>query len=345
MNAPPADATPVVLIRARALTGFGALIASLNAPLEPLLDAAGVSRQVLDNPEATLPLTRLAALVVDAAEQLGVPDFGLRLSRYQDIGVLGPVELVALHAATVGEAIEAIAAHMRYHSPGVQVRLGPDPERTGFSQIEIRIADDGSRPQRQLVELAFGVAQQFLMAITGDSGALWCQSFRHDSPMTPACYARYLPYPVRLRQPCDKLSLPTVLLGLALLPADAAIRVAAQRYVGNLMRRFPLDITQQVEAIVERLLAAGGGNLVQVARELGLHERTLQRRLKQQNCYFEDIVERVRRRRAETYLPHAAIPLSQVAALLGYTEQSSFVRACKRWFGMTPQRYRERPCK
>ncbi|NRR31086.1 helix-turn-helix domain-containing protein [Oxalobacteraceae bacterium] len=51
---------------------------------------------------------------------------------------------------------------------------------------------------------------------------------------------------------------------------------------------------------------------------------------------------RVRRRRAEKFLSHPAIPLAQVASLLGYTEQSSFIRGCKRWFATTPQVYRDR---
>jgi AraC-like DNA-binding protein len=342
MTLPRPAPAALVLIRARALTGFAALIASLEVPLLPLLGAAGIAPQMLDTPEAPVALSKVVALIADSASRLGVPDFGLRLSRHQDIGVLGPVELLALHSATVGEALAAIAANMPYHCPGLQVALGPDAERAGFSQIRIAVADDGSRPLRHMVELYFGVIEQFLRSVTGDGGAGWRIAFRHDSPLAPVHYGAYFAATVSLRQSCDKLSFPSRLLGVPIAPSGSALQVAAQRYVSNLRRRFPLDITHQVETLVERQLAAGGGSLKQVARQLGLHERTLQRRLKEQDSYFEDIVDRVRRRHAEQYLPHNAIPLVQVAALLGYTEQSSFVRACRRWFGRAPQACRAR---
>ena len=72
------------------------------------------------------------------------------------------------------------------------------------------------------------------------------------------------------------------------------------------------------------------------ADRFGLHPRTLQRRLAAESLVFEGIVEQVRRNRAETYLAESAIPMSHVAAMLGYAEQASFNRACHRWFGSTP---------
>ena len=71
-----------------------------------------------------------------------------------------------------------------------------------------------------------------------------------------------------------------------------------------------------------------------------MHERTLQRRLGAHGLYFEKVIDQLRRMRAADYLPHTALPLSQVAALLGYREQSSFNRACRRWFDATPQEFR-----
>jgi AraC-like DNA-binding protein len=309
--------SPTILIRARSMTGFVPLVAALGAPLAPRLAREGLAADALDCLEKTVPLAKMVRLIADAAVELDAPDFGLRMSQYQDIGVLGPVELVAMHSATAGEAIEAISANMHYHSPGLHVSLEPDPERPGYSQVQIRVADDGSRPMGQVVELCFGVAQQFLRSVTQDAGADWLVRFRHRAVLTAAQYAAYFPCPVLNGQTADTLSLPTRLLEVPISPSDSAMQVAAQRYVNNLVRRFPLDITHQVEALVERQLAAGGGNLVRISHQLGLHERTLQRRLKEQGSYFEDIVDRVRRRRAEEYLPHAVIPLAQVAALLG----------------------------
>ena len=58
--------------------------------------------------------------------------------------------------------------------------------------------------------------------------------------------------------------------------------------------------------------------------------------MSEQGLHFEDIVDRLRRERASEYLPYSAIPLAQVAALLGYSDQTALTRACRRWFGESP---------
>lgn len=333
---------PVVLIRARALTGFAAVVERHGGDLATLLDNAGIPAATLAVPEATLLLARAMALLEDAATDLAVPDFGLQLSLLQDINVLGAVALFARHSATLGDAFAAIARNLPYHSPGVQLHIEADPDRPGYTQLRLVLDAGVTMARRQAVELSFGIAQHFLTMATGTPGPDWQLSVSHGSDLDASEYARYFSGPVLLKQRKDALSFPTRMLATALSPDTGALHDAAQRYVSNVIHRFPLDITRQVEALVDRQLAGGGGSLVQVARELGLHERTLQRRLKEQGVYFEDLVDGLRRSRAEEFLAYPAIPLAQVAALLGYSEQSSFIRVCKRWFGATPQVFRTR---
>jgi len=98
----------------------------------------------------------------------------------------------------------------------------------------------------------------------------------------------------------------------------------------------------QVEALIRRDLAAGQATLARAARELCLTERTLQRRLKTHSVYFKDMVDRARLERAQACLSSPGLALVDVAASLGYAEQSSFNRACQRWFAARPQACRER---
>ena len=90
---------------------------------------------------------------------------------------------------------------------------------------------------------------------------------------------------------------------------------------------FPLDIGLQVETLVDRQLANGGGNVVRIADQLNLSRSTLHRRLAQQGLSFEGIVDAVCRRRAEEYLGLPSVPLHQLAALLGYTNGVSLHRS------------------
>lgn len=55
-----------------------------------------------------------------------------------------------------------------------------------------------------------------------------------------------------------------------------------------------------------------------------------------------DVIDRVRREQAARYLGDPRFGLTQVTGLLGYTEQSTLNRSCRRWFGCTPRQYRAR---
>ena len=71
-----------------------------------------------------------------------------------------------------------------------------------------------------------------------------------------------------------------------------------------------------------------------------MSERTLQRRLEEEASSFVQLLSDTRRELAEQYLSRLQMTLEQAAYLLGFSEQSSFFRACKRWFGVPPGEYR-----
>jgi AraC-like DNA-binding protein len=71
-----------------------------------------------------------------------------------------------------------------------------------------------------------------------------------------------------------------------------------------------------------------------------MHERTLQRQLRNCNLVFEDIVDQIRSERADELLRNSSLSMAQIAALLGYSEQAVFNRASLRWFDATPMEIR-----
>ena len=87
------------------------------------------------------------------------------------------------------------------------------------------------------------------------------------------------------------------------------------------------------------LLADSLDELHSFAEKLGLNERVLHRNLKKENCTYESLVESARLSSVERLLRENQLPMSQISGLLGYSEQSSFNRAFKRWFGVSPKHY------
>jgi AraC-like DNA-binding protein len=83
-------------------------------------------------------------------------------------------------------------------------------------------------------------------------------------------------------------------------------------------------------------------SLQDVAQELGLSARTLQRRLTDAGITFQELVEETRRELARHYLKQRNVELNEAAFLLGFEDANSFFRAFQGWEGTSPTEWRER---
>src|SRR5262249_2957845 len=77
-----------------------------------------------------------------------------------------------------------------------------------------------------------------------------------------------------------------------------------------------------------------------VASELGMSERTLQRRLEAEDTSFAALLDSTRRELAGEYLRRVHRSHAHAAYLLGFGDQSSFFRACRRWLDLSAGQYR-----
>ncbi|AXQ31713.1 AraC family transcriptional regulator [Solimonas sp. K1W22B-7] len=124
--------------------------------------------------------------------------------------------------------------------------------------------------------------------------------------------------------------------------ADPAMQQLAQAQAETLLRELATEsaFLQELDAVLTRGLPLGRVSLAETAAALRLSTRTLHRRLEEEGTAFRAELDRVRRRIAETLLRDPRVTLADIAFLLGYTEQSTFQQAFKRWTGKTPGQYR-----
>jgi AraC-like DNA-binding protein len=97
-----------------------------------------------------------------------------------------------------------------------------------------------------------------------------------------------------------------------------------------------------VENTIVPLLPHGKARAGEIARRLGVSQRTFARRLSLEDLTFSDVLESLRSDLAERYLTDDDLSISQIAWLLGYKEVSAFTHAFKRWTGKTPREARYR---
>lgn len=101
------------------------------------------------------------------------------------------------------------------------------------------------------------------------------------------------------------------------------------------------SVSEQVKIVLKRCLASGQPGLADVAKQLGMSDRTLQRRIAEEGSTFRDVLTEARRDLGRHLLTDPTTDIDEVACLLGYQDTTSFYRAFREWEGMSPSRWRE----
>lgn len=150
---------------------------------------------------------------------------------------------------------------------------------------------------------------------------------------------------VRYGQPINQMRLPLAYLSLPVAQRNRQIHEALRQQADHELTRLlgqERGFLTHLEWVIADGLAQGRVTLQQTAEAVQMAPRTLQSRLEQHGLTFREVLDRVRYRLAELHLGNPALSLSDVAARLGFAEQSAFQHAFKRWSGQSPGDYRRR---
>jgi len=164
-------------------------------------------------------------------------------------------------------------------------------------------------------------------------------TFHHSKPDQTAEHLRIFGVMPIFGAPLSSLTLPLSTLAYTIPDADSAlsriVMAYAEQMLVNSARTTP-SITATVRAFLTEDIAQGPKTLLQVAEQMHMSERSLQRRLESEGTRFAKLADEVRKGLALRYIADRRLALGEVAYLLGFAEPSSFHRAFKRWTGMTP---------
>ncbi|RYG30312.1 MAG: AraC family transcriptional regulator [Burkholderiales bacterium] len=166
--------------------------------------------------------------------------------------------------------------------------------------------------------------------------------FMHD-PISPmAVYRKVFGMTPSFGKPAMGISIERAVLDTWRPGSSSHMREIAETYLHNQTPMREKVFTKRVTTMARSLLKGRECTPDQAAKALGVHARTLQRRLKDEGTTFEKIKDNVRREWAERLLVQPSVSLSQIAQMLDYADSSAFSRSCRRWFGEPPRTYRTR---
>ena len=327
------------IVRADALHGYSALVRSLGGDPDALAGEVGLA---LDHPAGTtpfIPYHKLAELLHLTARATARPDFGLLLAASQGgTAVLGPLEVAMRNSPTLGDAFDYFIAHAVAFSAAVSI-VREEERETGRPYFRFEMYLSRLINAQQIVEHAMGLLHHVIIALSGGkvrSRELW---FAHDAQSPIADYRRYFGTRVEMNMPYTALFLSESDLAAPLPDRAQTLFDLANAYIDREYSVFR-PLSAQVRSMLTRQLAEGATAKAEIARRFSLHPRTLDRRLRDEGSSFRALVEEVRRDAAYRYLTETALPVTGVAAMVGYSEPAVLTRRCRQWFGCTPRALR-----
>lgn len=326
------------MVRGTSLTNFSAVVADLGGDPTKLLLDAGIQPDYVGRQDVFLKIRAVGRLLDSSALCTGTPDFGRRLASRQGIEILGPVGVAAHTAASVADALAVFERFLSAYSPALKLSVHTPVADEAF--VEFQIAEPGLAPgeRAQGFELSLGVLLQVLRFLLGARYAPLSVHVPHPALTSPDAYAIDYGCPAQFGQ---------AKAGFTVRAADLASPLHRDEITHDIITRYLTDVTadrlqlsQSVRALIRQLLPGGVVGVDAVAEHLETHPKVLQRRLADEGTTFRALIDEVRRTTAQTMLADTSISLADLTHQLGYTEHSTFTRACRRWFGCGPSAHR-----
>jgi len=320
-----------------------AIVERLNSAgldVHALCDEAQIDLAALDDPDTRYATEKISLLWELAALRSGNPAIGLALS---DVVQPAGFDVVAYAMMTGKNLLAGLSCLVRYQrivSDAVTISLHEQAE--GY-WVTIELAG-GRRPlPRQRIEFVLATLLTFFRWTTGRRTQALAVEVAYPAADDVRAYRDVFQCPVRFDAPAHRLLLSHADLVLPLQASNPMMAEMHERYaVERLAQLDSAKTGNRIRELIIGRLPKGDPMRGDIASALCMSERTLQRRLQEEGTSFHQIVDDTRRELAQRYLGQHHIALSQAAFLLGFTEQSTFSRACKRWFDLTPSQYRAR---
>lgn len=286
-----------------------------------------------------IPLSDFVRFLEAAASDGGEPAFGWSAGQVFDLRALGELGDAILQAPTLGAAFTTFSSFLRLIQSTTDLSLDVQGETATLSY---RILDPDIWPRQQDAEFSLSIFHALARSCLGEDWKPITVSFEHRPSRAIQSWNESLGTDCAFEAGANAILFSAALLDR---PMPSPDQVAWSRHADSLGRAL-VDrngTRRTADRVASAVFSALGRRTVDqgdIARELGLSRRTLHRRLEAEGTRFSEILNDCRVRLARQRLACCEIPLGEIAADLGYSDQTAFTRAFRQHCGMTPGSYR-----
>ncbi|MEL6960254.1 MAG: AraC family transcriptional regulator ligand-binding domain-containing protein [Pseudomonadota bacterium] len=304
---------------------LGSVGLDVDGPLDP--------KQMLEDEEYYGMIERMA-------EQMDITPLPLNVGAAMRTDEYGALGLAWKAAPNLLGSFSRVARYWRLWTSVTQYELQETPRGMLFVQLR-----DGHRRlgMRISIEATLASGVSLSRQVSPRPFSPIEVYFKHPAPKTIEHHEAYFGCPVHFGADNDAMLLSHRSLSESNMLGDAGITAFLDTHLDQELAQIEDTpaLHTQTKGEIARALSEGLPKMADIARRLGLSARSFHRRLAEHGLSFQTLTEETRREIATAMLQEGRYSLSEIAFLTGYSEQSAFNRAFKRWMGVTPAAYRK----
>lgn len=332
-------------VRSAILIGLKGYVNSRGADFNRLLTLAGIGEETAANPLNLVLLDSVNRVFEAAAREVDDPAFGINAALAFNPGGSGLLGGLVLSAGTARQAMQVFGGFLPTFMTGVEAGYA---EREGISYAHWSLPDTVAPPRSHLTEfMGAAVVARLRLALGSDWRPLAVEFERRapepDQYELLAAISSVFGERIRFGCPRNVLIFDQASLARPMPNADpvmfAVLGDLAKRWLSEL--KLEVDIVEGTRNEIAARLKQGKANLEEIAKALNMPQRTLQWQLESAGTSFEAVLSETRSAIGLRLIQNTDRPLMQIAYDLGYSDQSAFTRACRRWFGKSPRELRK----
>lgn len=306
-----------------------------------LFQASGLDPDAGIDPNARIPIKASDALLVRAAALIPDEAWGLTAARCWHPGNLGVLGHAWLASSTLRTALTRLTRYWRILGDRAATRISDTGDGLRFTYV---IAAKDPVVEAVLADCVLSIVLDMCRTNAGETLQPLRASLRRAPPVNPEPWTRFFGCHMDFGATDNSLI-------LARADADRVLPTSNRPLAGildgllteQLAKLSRADVVSRCKAEFLEQLASGKPSAEDIAQRLHMSGRTLQRKLTEADTTYLELVDETRRDMALRYVEDRTKSISDITFLLGFSGQSAFTRAFRRWTGLSPTDYRRRP--
>jgi AraC-like DNA-binding protein len=300
-----------------------------------LLIQAGFDLKELQDPEARCPLVKTARLWRIAIEATGDPAFGVKLGRHYKPTTFHALGYGLSASSTLKEAFERVQRYSHVVSDAVEYRFSQRGAEYHF------IIEPAADVPVESIDALVSLFLRLCRSLLGREYSPLLVELRRPRPAVMDDFERLWRAPLKFDAPQNRLIFDRGSIERLLETRNPELArssdAVSTRYLARIERH---NVEARVREALTRRLPINEPSQEHVAEMLNMSARTLRRKLGDSGTTFKEILDQTRHTLALTYLSSPEYCLSDITHLLGFSCSSCFIRAFRRWTGVSPSDWR-----